>query len=155
MRKNVGNFDKKRFSSTSISNFAENGRQKRAAKILSQCSTCVRCTEFSFVEILAEKLSTKFAHFQPAWWMLIFSLSVCLEIYNVALRLSSSPTLYFRRGPPEGGPALPPVLYKSKFWAFLKSKWTIFYDCRCNPPRDLQNFIDQPNIPELKFSFAI
>ena len=74
-----------------------------------QCSTSVRCTEFSFVEIHAEKLSTKFAHFQPAWWMLVFILSVCLELCDVALQLSWSPTLYFRRGPPQGASALPPI----------------------------------------------
>ena len=53
-------------STNSKSNYTENGRQNHAAKILSQCSTSVRFTEFSFVEIHAEKLSTKFAHFQPA-----------------------------------------------------------------------------------------
>ena len=53
-------------STNSISNYAENGRQNHAAKILSQCSTSVRCTEFSSVEIHAEKLSTNFANFQPA-----------------------------------------------------------------------------------------
>ena len=107
-------------STNSISNYAENGQQNHAAEISSQFSTSVRCTECSFVQIHPEKLSTKFAYFQPAWWMLIFILSVCLELYDVALWLSWSLTLYFRRGPPQVGDAF--TNQKKEFGVILQFK---------------------------------